>query len=138
MAGRLWIERQPSRSLSDDRSPNNGTEAVIMSTDALIVVLLLLVAATIAMAAIIGHGAQSILSRNAFLLSLAAAAKQSTRFSTAAARPRYGLAFCPRSNKFPCIAGRNFMIFGIPVQNWMLIALAVVVVGIAISWWSSR
>jgi hypothetical protein len=27
---------------------------------------------------------------------------------------------------------------GIPIQNWMLLALAVIAVGIVVAWWSNR
>jgi hypothetical protein len=33
---------------------------------------------------------------------------------------------------------RHFTLFGIPAQNWMLMALAIVLVGVAFSWWSQR
>jgi hypothetical protein len=34
---------------------------------------------------------------------------------------------------------RQFTILGgIPVQNWMLMAFAIILVGIALSWWSQR
>jgi hypothetical protein len=33
---------------------------------------------------------------------------------------------------------RHFTIFGGTVQNWMLVALAVIVVGIVLAWWSNR
>jgi hypothetical protein len=33
---------------------------------------------------------------------------------------------------------RHFMVFGIPGQNWMPIALAVIVVGIVFARWSNR
>jgi hypothetical protein len=32
----------------------------------------------------------------------------------------------------------QFTVFGIPAQNWMLMALAIVLAGIIISWWSYR
>jgi hypothetical protein len=32
----------------------------------------------------------------------------------------------------------QFTVFGITGQNWMLIALAIIVVSIAISWWSHQ
>ena len=31
---------------------------------------------------------------------------------------------------------RGFTVFGIPTQNWMLIALAVILVSIVFLWWS--
>jgi hypothetical protein len=34
---------------------------------------------------------------------------------------------------------RQFTIFGgVPVQNWMLLALAIVLVSIGLSWWLKR
>jgi hypothetical protein len=33
---------------------------------------------------------------------------------------------------------RHFTIFGIHAQNWMLIALAIILVSIVFSWWSQR
>jgi hypothetical protein len=33
---------------------------------------------------------------------------------------------------------RQFTFFGIPAQNWMLLALAIALVGVAFSWWSQR
>jgi hypothetical protein len=32
----------------------------------------------------------------------------------------------------------RFTVFGVPGQNWMLIALAIIVVSIVLSWWSDR
>jgi cell division protein FtsX len=31
---------------------------------------------------------------------------------------------------------RKFTLFGVPVQNWMFIALVMILIGIAVSWWS--
>lgn len=33
---------------------------------------------------------------------------------------------------------RHITVFGVPVQNWMLIALAIIAVSIIISWWLRR
>jgi hypothetical protein len=33
---------------------------------------------------------------------------------------------------------RNFTVFGIHGQNWMLIAFAIILIWIALSWWSRR
>jgi hypothetical protein len=33
---------------------------------------------------------------------------------------------------------RNFTILGISGQNWMLIALAMILIEIAVAWWSRR
>jgi hypothetical protein len=36
---------------------------------------------------------------------------------------------------------RNFTVFGAPAQNWMLIALAIILIGligIAMAWWPRR
>ena len=33
---------------------------------------------------------------------------------------------------------RDFAVFGIPGQNWMLIALATILVSIVVSWWLQR
>jgi hypothetical protein len=33
---------------------------------------------------------------------------------------------------------RQFTVFGIPGQNWMLIALGIILIGIATAWWSNR
>jgi hypothetical protein len=33
---------------------------------------------------------------------------------------------------------RGSTVFGVPAQNWMLIALAIIAVGITVSWWLNR
>jgi hypothetical protein len=33
---------------------------------------------------------------------------------------------------------RSFAVFGMPVQNWMLIVLAIIAVGIVMAWWPRR
>jgi hypothetical protein len=35
------------------------------------------------------------------------------------------------------LAGQ-FTVFGVPGQNWMLVALAIILAGIVLSWWSQR
>jgi hypothetical protein len=33
---------------------------------------------------------------------------------------------------------RHVTVFGIPAQNWMLLALAIVLVSMGLSWWLNR
>jgi hypothetical protein len=33
---------------------------------------------------------------------------------------------------------RHIMVFGVPTQNWMLLVLAIILIGIAVSLWLQR